>query len=204
MTLTATTTTTTQPRLTAPPPYLPEVLWAEGSVQVRVNISRALLHGSRVGDERLGFDPSPLDLGAVLHPQVDERHTGHLVAVRPPEDRHLPGRAQANTVVVVVVNVGRAGGGGRGGRGHGCTVRLETLVGRAGFARGAELESFPVGSLQLALFKCWACLRAYVTCPLAWNGQSPRVKSAVLRTTSWAQLPRFWFLVHYFTTLTYH
>lgn len=85
---------------------LPEVLRTEGSIQVRVNVSRALLHGSRVGDERLGLDPPPLDLGAVLHPQVDERHARHLVAVRPPEDRHLPGRAQAHTVVVVVVIVG--------------------------------------------------------------------------------------------------
>lgn len=111
-------------------PRLLEVLRAEGSVQVRVHVSRAFLHGPRVGDERLGLDPPPLDLGAVLHPQVDERHAGHLVSVRPPEDRHLPGRAQAHAAVVVVVIVGGGGGGGCGGgrRGHGCTVDDGTVA----------------------------------------------------------------------------
>lgn len=125
------TTTTTTATAWLLRPCLPEVLRAEGSVQVRVHVSRALLHGPRVGDERLGLDPPSLNLGAVLHPQVDERHAGHLVAVRPPKDRHLPGRAQAHAAVVVVVIVGgggRGGGGCGGGRGHGCTVDDGTVA----------------------------------------------------------------------------
>lgn len=53
---------------------LPEVLRCEGSVQVRVHVSGALLHSLRVGDEGSGLDSLPLDLGAVLHPQVYEGH----------------------------------------------------------------------------------------------------------------------------------
>lgn len=55
-------------------PSLPEVLRAEGSVQVRVHVSGALLHRPRVGDEGHGFEPFPLDLSTVFDPQVDQRH----------------------------------------------------------------------------------------------------------------------------------
>ena len=78
---------------------LPEVLRGEGSVQVRVHVPGALLHGPRVGDEGFGVHPLPLDLGAVLHPQVHERHAGHLVAVRAAEYRHPPGLVEARAVV---------------------------------------------------------------------------------------------------------
>lgn len=73
------------------PPALPEVLRAEGSVQVRVHVSGALLHRPGVGDERHGFQPFPLDLGTVFDPQVDQRHAGHLVPVRAAENSHPPG-----------------------------------------------------------------------------------------------------------------
>lgn len=87
---------------------LPEVFRTEGSVQVRIHISGALLHSLRVGDKRFCLDPFPLDLGAVLHPQVYERHAWHLVAVRPSENRHSPGFGKTRAVVVR-----RHGWGGR-------------------------------------------------------------------------------------------
>lgn len=46
------------------------------------------------------------------------------------------------------------------GRQDGCTAQLETLVGRAGFAREAELESFPAGAPQQL------CLNAERGCAL--------------------------------------
>lgn len=66
--------------------FLPEVLVRESSVQVRVHVSDALLHSPRVGDERFDVSSSPLDVGAVLYPQVHERHAGHLVPVCAPEN----------------------------------------------------------------------------------------------------------------------
>lgn len=53
---------------------LPEVLRAEGSVQVRVHVSGALLHRPRVGDKGHSFEPFPLDLRTVFDPQVHQRY----------------------------------------------------------------------------------------------------------------------------------
>lgn len=72
---------------------LPEVLRGEGSVQIRVHVPDALLHSPRVRHEGSGLDTLPLDLGAVLRPQVDERDARHLVPVRPSEDSDSRGPA---------------------------------------------------------------------------------------------------------------
>lgn len=165
------TGTTTHPAATwqlGGQPCLPEVLRAEGSVQVRVHVSGALLHSPRVGDERFGLDPFSLDLGAVLHPQVHERHAWHLVAVRPSEYSHSPGLAETHAVVV---------------RGHGwmCSAWMKTRWSRRLWEQS---KSFQLELHSLTVFKCQPWLRAYVTCPLACCGQSPCVKCAELCTTS--------------------
>lgn len=93
-------------------PCVPEVLRGEGSVQVGVHVSAALLHGLRVGDERLGLDSLPLYLGAVLHPQVNQRHAGHLVPVRSPENCHPARLRDAHAAAV---------------RGHGLLPKLRRI-----------------------------------------------------------------------------
>lgn len=111
---------------------LPEVLRAEGSVQVRVHVSAALLHRPRVGDERPGFQPFPLDLGVVLDPQVHQGHARHLVPVRSAEYSHPPGRVEA-----------QAAAGGR----HGCAGGGALLQ-----AGGEWGKKFPAGAPSAALF----------------------------------------------------
>ncbi len=173
---TGTTTTTTTPGSDTvrggSEVCLPEVFWAEGSVQIRVHISGALLHSLRVGDERFGLDPFPLYLRAILHPQVHKRHAWHLVPVRASENSHSPGLAEARAVVV---------------RRHvsGCQklgrVRVKTRAGLGGFRSRGKVSSW---SFAASPFKCLLWLRAYVTCPRACCGQSPCVKCAEWCATS--------------------
>lgn len=70
---------------------LPQVFRCEGSIQVRVDVPGALLHGSRVAQEGLGVHSAPPDLAVVFGPHGHEHDAGHLVSVRAPEYRHAPG-----------------------------------------------------------------------------------------------------------------
>lgn len=147
--------------------YLPQVFWGESSVQVRVHISRALLHSLGIGDKRNGLDSLPLYFGAVLHPQVYKRHAWHLVSVRASENRHSPRLAEARRVVV---------------RRHAWVAEATQSVDEdtpVSVASGTE-EKF--SGFAASVFKCPLTLHTYVTCPLACCGQSPCVNGAELNT----------------------